>query len=261
MRSPDRRMMALAACTAFLIPSARPQRSAQAEVRAREYVQFLVLQLDQWTRDFPKAYNMAMMRPPVDAGALSDGAKAGAGKLRDSVVQLAQLTKTQDLLDNAAFKDQIARTISAATPMNQALSAQRFPEAVESDWAPIRTTLNSLAEIYKVPLLPILEAPAPGGAGGKDKSGTATAAIPAGAIVGFVVDQRCALSGKAMWVDVKCVQKCVRDGDKVVLVTEQGTVLQIANQEKIEADSYGQRVAVTGKMDGSVITVSTLQIL
>jgi len=258
MRSPDRRILALAVCAAFLVPLARPQHSTQAEVRAREYVQFLVLQLDQWTRDFPQAYNMAMMRPPVDATRLSEDAKAGAANLREAVTRLSQLSNAQDLMQNVEFKNQIAKTISAAGPMNQALGAQRFPEAVQSDWAPIRTTLNSLGDIYKVPLLAVLEPPVPGG---KDKAGAVVAAIPAGAVTGFVVDQRCAKAGKAMWVDVKCVQKCVRDGDKVVLVTEQGKVFQISNQEKIDGDSYGQRVAITGKTEGDVITVSALQIL
>ncbi|MCU1329862.1 MAG: hypothetical protein JWN34_5232 [Bryobacterales bacterium] len=258
MRLPDRRTLAVAVCAAFLVPLATPQRSTDADVRAREYVQFLVLQLDQWTTDFPQAYNMAMMRPPVDAASLSEGAKAGATNLREEVARLAQSSKAPDLLANAQFKSQLAKTISAAAPMNEALGKQRFPEAIQSDWAPIRTTLNSLADIYKVPLLAVLEPPAPGG---KEKTGVAVAAIPAGAITGYVVDQRCALSGKAMWVDVKCVQKCVRDGDKVVLVTEAGKVLQIANQAKIDADSYGQKVAVTGKTEGDILTVATLQIL
>jgi len=259
MRLPDRRILAVAVCAAFLVPLAAPQRSTEADVRAREYVQFLVTQLDQWTSDFPQAYNMAMMRPPVDSARLSEGAKSGAINLREEVARLTQLSKAEDLMANAPFKAQLTKTISAAGPMNEALGTQRFPEAVQTDWAPIRTTLNSLADIYKVPLLAVLEPPAPGT---KEKTGgSVVAAIPAGAITGYVVDQRCALSGKAMWTDAKCVQKCVRDGDKVVLVTDMGKVLQIANQEKIEAESYGQRVAVTGKTESGVLTVATLQIL
>ena len=126
------------------------------------------------------------------------------------------------------------------------------PEAIESDWVQIRTTLNSLAGIYKSSQLAVFEVP--------DQK-AAAAATPAGAVTGYVVDERCAGKGKAMWTNVQCVQTCVRDGDKVVLVTEQGKVLQIANQNKIEAESYGQKVAVTGKTEGDVIIVATLQIL
>ena len=116
-------------CAAILLPSAAPQDIPGPEVRAREYVQFLVLQLDQWTRDFPQAYNMAMMRPPVDAARLSEAAKAGAGNLRDCVARLASLTA------NDAFRVELDKTLLAAKPVNEALGAQRFPEAIESDTA------------------------------------------------------------------------------------------------------------------------------
>jgi hypothetical protein len=263
MRSRNLRILAVAICAAILLPSAAPQSASDREARAREYVQFLVMQLDQWSRDFPQAYNMAMMRPPVDAAKLSESAKAGAGNLRDSIVRLASLSQAKDLPANAQFRDQLEKTLLAAAPMNEALGAQRFPEAIQSDWVPIRTTLNSLADMYKSSPLPVFEAPG-AGSGGKGRGGAAavaTAAVPAGAVTAYVVDQRCATRGKGMWVNAQCVQTCVRDGDKVVLVTEQGKVIQIANQDKIEAESYGQKVAVTGKTDGDTITVATLQIL
>ncbi|MDQ1469049.1 MAG: hypothetical protein QOJ99_529 [Bryobacterales bacterium] len=246
-------------CAAILVPSAIPQSVADRETRAREYVQFLVMQLDQWTRDFPQAYDMALMRPPVDAGALSEGARAGAGSLRDSVAKLVSLSAANDLITNATFRAQLEKTLLAASPVNEALGKQRFPEAIVNDWAPLRTSLNSLADIYKAPQLPVLDLPA--AASGAKGGQKVASVLPPGAVTGYVVDERCAARGKAMWVNVQCVQTCVRDGDKVVLVTEQGKIFRIANQEKIEADSYGQKVAVTGKSEGDTITVSTLQIL
>jgi hypothetical protein len=237
------------ACALLAAPAAVSQSTPDREIRAREYVQFLVQQLDQWTRDFPQAYNMALVRPPVDAAKLSEAARAGAGSLRESVTALsARPSAAPD------FASGIARTLAAAAPVNEALGEQRFPEAIENDWVTIRTTLNSLAGIYQVALLPVLEPPAAGAVKG-------TAASPAGALTAYVVDQSCAARGKGMWANAQCVQKCVRDGDKIVLVTEQGKVIQIANQQKVEADSYGQKVAVTGKTEGDTITIATLQIL
>lgn len=256
MRLHNFRTLAVAASAVILM--AAPQRANERDIRAREYIQFLVLQLDQWTQDLPQAYNMAMMQPPVVAARLSEGAKAGAENLRAAVLRLGTLSKAADLPVNAEFRAQLERTIAAASPLNEALGAQRFPEGIQGDWVPIRTTLNSLADIYKATGLAVFDPPAPvGGA----KNGAPIAAVPAGAVTGFIVDQRCSLRGKAMWVDAQCVLKCVRDGDKVVLVTEAGKVLHIANQDKVEAESYGQRVAITGKTDGDILTVATLQIL
>jgi hypothetical protein len=62
-----------------------------------------------------------------------------------------------------------------------------------------------------------------------------------------------------MWSNTACVEKCVRDGDKIVLVTEEGKVYQISNQDKIPAENYGQIVTVAGKVDGETITVAAVQ--
>lgn len=242
-------LLVAALCAATL------QSGSDADTRAREYVQFLVQQLDQWTRDLPQAYNSAMVRPPVDAAKLSEAEKAGAGSLRDNIQRLTVLSPAKDLTSNPEFRAAVEKTVQAAAPLNAALGKQRFPEAIESDWAQIRTTLNSLAAIYRAPDLAVLEVPEAG------KGGKVLAAIPPGAVTGYVVDQRCAAVGKSMWANPSCVQKCVRDGDKVVFVTEQGKVFQFASQEKIDADTYGRKVAVTGKTDGDVMTVAAIQIL
>jgi len=75
---------------------------------------------------------------------------------------------------------------------------------------------------------------------------------------GYIVDQTCS-SKKDMWTDSECVARCVRRGSALVLVTEDGTVYKIANQDKVTADSYGKKVTVTGKMEGDTITVDSLK--
>lgn len=245
-------------CVALCVvaaPLALPQDAAR-EARAREYVQFLATELDQWTRDFPRAYDMAMVRPPVDASHLSEGAKGGADSLRDSASRLVALSQTKDLITSVPFRAQVEKTLGFAKPVNEALGAERFPDAIEQEWGQIRTVLNSLADIYKAPELAALELPAaaPGKHGDK-----ALAEIPAGALVGYVVDQRCAARGKGMWTNAQCVQSCVRDGDRIVLVTEQGKVFQIANQDKVDTDNYGQKVAITGKLEADTITVASVR--
>ena len=45
----------------------------------------------------------------------------------------------------------------------------------------------------------------------------------------------------------------------MVLVTEEGKVFQISNQDKITPESYGQVVTLTGKTEGDTITVDSLK--
>jgi hypothetical protein len=74
---------------------------------------------------------------------------------------------------------------------------------------------------------------------------------------GFIEDEMCA--GKTeMRGDSVCAQKCIKGGSPAVLVTEDGKIYKIANQDKIVA-SAGQNVTVTGSVKGDTITVESVQ--
>jgi hypothetical protein len=244
--------------TLCLLASLLAQDGYDREASARNYVQFLVLQLDQWTKSFPGDYNAALLRPPVDAGKLPEAAKSGATDLRESIARLAELSSARDVLTNPQFRGQVAKVMAIAAQVNQAMGAQRFPAALQSDWDQVRANLNNLSRIYKVETLAVLEPP---GAGrGERGLKQADAAPVAGGLTGFIVDQQCATRGKAMWVNAACVARCIREGDKVVLVTEEGKVFQIANPDKIDTDAYGQKVTLAGKTVGDTITVESLRL-
>lgn len=42
-------------------------------------------------------------------------------------------------------------------------------------------------------------------------------------------------------------------------MTEEGKVFQISNLDKITSDTYGQKVIITGKTEGEIITVETVK--
>src|SRR5207302_1651958 len=200
-------------CCAFLLAllvSAAPQ-AVDREAYARDYVQFLVLQLDQWSKEFPQQFYLSMMRPPVDATKLSEGAKNGAGELGDAFKRLAALSPAKDLMTNAEFRSQLERALAAAKDVNLGMASQRFPASLQSDWDQIRSTLNNLARIYKVEMLAVLDAPGGGGGrGGRGGRGpaagaqTAAAPPPGGGLVGYIVDNSCAKRGKGMWTNPEC---------------------------------------------------------
>jgi hypothetical protein len=248
-------------CAAVLLAQDGYDRDAYA----RDHVKFLVLQLDQWSTEFPQQFYKALMQPPVDASKVPESAKTGAGELGESLKKLAALSSAKDLMTNQEFRGQLEKTLTSAKDLNQAIAAQRFPMVLQSDWDQIRSTLNNLARIYKVETLAVLEAPGGGGGrGGRGGRGAAAGAAPAtgvvpGGLAGYIVDQRCAARGKGMWTNAQCVATCVRDGDKVVLVTEEGKVYQIANQDKITQETYGQVVTLLGKTDGDTITVESIK--
>ena len=95
-------------------------------------VQFLVLQLNQWSKEFPHQFYLAMMRPPVDAGKLSEVPRPAPGELGDSFERLASISHAKDLLTNAEFKSQLDKALAASKELNQAMSSQRFPATLQS---------------------------------------------------------------------------------------------------------------------------------
>src|SRR5579875_175868 len=248
--------LALILCPDRAVPQ---QVTFDRDASARDYIQFQVAEIEQCARDLPQRFYSAAARPPVDSSKLSEAVKASPDEFAAAVKQLVSLSAAQDVLAGGAFKQQLDKTLAAAARVNEAMGSQRFPEALENDWSQIRTNLNNLAGIYKLTALAYLNPPAPGGGrGGRGGAVAAKAPPPPGAIVGYIVDQQCATRGKGMWVNAECVARCVRDGDKVVLVTEEGKVFSIANPEKIEPDTYGQKVTVTGEADGDTVTVATI---
>lgn len=75
---------------------------------------------------------------------------------------------------------------------------------------------------------------------------------------GTISDSKCAAAhADASEKSMKCVNACVKGGQKAVLVSE-GKVLKIANQDKV-AEHLGHKVTVTGKLDGDTVTIDSVK--
>ncbi|HLI83778.1 MAG TPA: DUF5818 domain-containing protein [Bryobacteraceae bacterium] len=78
-------------------------------------------------------------------------------------------------------------------------------------------------------------------------------------VTGYIIDQKC--SGvKSMRGDADCANKCIKAGSPAVLVTDEGKVYKIAEQDKVIPDA-GKRVTLTGKLSGDTINVSQVKVL
>jgi len=79
---------------------------------------------------------------------------------------------------------------------------------------------------------------------------------------GYISDAGCAKKQGAAKVasdgHAGCAQGCIKKGDKAVLVTADGKVYNIANQDKV-TDHAGQKVTLVGEADGDNITVSEVK--
>ena len=83
------------------------------------------------------------------------------------------------------------------------------------------------------------------------------ASAMAASFSGVVMDEKC--SGiPAMKSNVSCIQTCLKGGSPAVLVTTDGKVYKISNQDKI-LPSAGKTVTVNGKLEGDTITVANVK--
>jgi hypothetical protein len=97
-------------------------------------------------------------------------------------------------------------------------------------------------------------------------------AAPAGAMVGYISDTKCATTAGAKaktareWINPaafeNCAKKCVKEGSEVVFVTEDNKILKFdaASKEKI-AQLLGHKVSVTGTVNGSTLKVDSITAL
>ena len=74
---------------------------------------------------------------------------------------------------------------------------------------------------------------------------------------GYIVDQNCA-KNKAMLGNVQCAQSCIKRGAAAVLVTDDGKIYKIADQDKVK-DEAGKKVTITGTMKEEAISVDSVK--
>jgi hypothetical protein len=78
---------------------------------------------------------------------------------------------------------------------------------------------------------------------------------------GYISDSGCAAKqGAKAAADshAGCAKGCIKRGDKAVLVTTEGKVYAIANQDKV-VDHAGEKVTLVGEIDADSITVSEVK--
>lgn len=78
---------------------------------------------------------------------------------------------------------------------------------------------------------------------------------------GYIVDQACAGKQGAKAASEgheACSAKCIKGGSPAVLVTSEGKVYKIAEQDKVTAMA-GKKVTITGKMENETISVESVK--
>jgi opacity protein-like surface antigen len=74
---------------------------------------------------------------------------------------------------------------------------------------------------------------------------------------GYIIDQNCA-GKKEMLGNVACAQSCIKRGSPAVLVTDDGKIYKIADQDKVK-EAAGKKVTLTGTLNEDTIKVESVK--
>ena len=74
---------------------------------------------------------------------------------------------------------------------------------------------------------------------------------------GTIMDEKCSTNEK-MRDDAACAARCIKGGSPAVLVTSEGKIYKIADQDKVVAHA-GHKVTITGTVDGDTIKVDSVK--
>jgi hypothetical protein len=75
---------------------------------------------------------------------------------------------------------------------------------------------------------------------------------------GYIADANCAAKGKAGSAShAECAAKCIKGGAAAVLVTSDGKIYKIADQDKVK-EHAGHAVTIMGKAEGDTLTVDSV---
>ena len=74
---------------------------------------------------------------------------------------------------------------------------------------------------------------------------------------GTIMDAKCS-TNKAMRENAACAVRCIKGGEAAVLVTDEGKIYKIAEQDKV-VEHAGHKVTITGTVDGDTIKVESVK--
>jgi len=83
----------------------------------------------------------------------------------------------------------------------------------------------------------------------------ACGSVASAEFTGHIVDAQCAGNGE---VNAQCAQDCIKGGVPAVLVTADGKIYEIANQDKV-TEHAGHKVTITGSEAGGKITADSVK--
>ena len=110
----------------------------------------IVDRVERHARAFKGEFDSAMEHSMIDGTRIEENAKHRADDLHNAAAKLGDVFHDKRDKNNPAVREQVDRTIAAASELNRVMMAHRFTDKVQSDWGILRAELNGLAGMYQL---------------------------------------------------------------------------------------------------------------
>jgi hypothetical protein len=134
-------------------PAATAQDANRAEVYGKTDVGDVVQRVARRAASFREEFNRAVEHSLLDGTKLEDRAKHRADDLHAAANKLKDVYGDKRDKNNPAVRDQVDKTLAAASDVNGVVEGHRFTDKVQREWDLLKGDLNSLAGVYDLPPL------------------------------------------------------------------------------------------------------------
>ena len=98
-------------------------------------------------------FDKAVEHSLLDGTKLEDRARHRADDLNDAAKRLRDVYGDKRDKNNPAVRDQVDKTIAAASDLNRIMGEHRFTDRVQRNWDLLKSDLDALAQVYDLPSL------------------------------------------------------------------------------------------------------------
>jgi len=144
---------ALAAAGVLAMTAPKPVRAQDANrdtVVTQTDVGSVVDGLVRKTGEFKGEFDHAVAHSMIDGTRIEENAKHRADDLHGAASRLGDVFHDKKDKNNPAVREQVDRTIAAASELNRVMEAHRFTDKLQGDWLTLRSDLNALASVYQL---------------------------------------------------------------------------------------------------------------
>jgi hypothetical protein len=142
------------AAALFLTLSAPPSRAQDANrdaVYAKTDAADIVDRVARRAGSFKDDFDKAVSHSIPDSDKMEEKSKHRADDLHESAKKLKDVFGDKHDKNDPKVREQVDRTLSAASDLNRVMVEFRYTEKLQRDWELLKSDLNALAAVYSLP--------------------------------------------------------------------------------------------------------------